>query len=281
MSDNKILFFTTMHKGGYEKYGHNYIKTITERVLNKNPNINLKVFYQGFEPPKDTHNNIEWLDFDLNLPHHKIWKEEYLKKSTHPEYKVFKRKKVIDKITKKVRIAEWGDPVKDYGIRFSHKAFVIQHVIDQNYDFDYLIWTDADVVFRDHHYENFPKNILGDKFAALQVELDHIRKDSGLRHIESGCVIFDRNHKDLRIFNERYKEIYKMENLNQVPYPFDGYCMFKALKDTNLTFFDWHAHLPKHMKRITDQRDKTFLHPEIKCRFIHNIGNSKNNQLLE
>ena len=80
-------------------------------------------------------------------------------------------------------------------IRFSHKAFVINYALNYNGD-QYVIWLDGDCIFNNTEYDNFPENILNKKFLACQVE-----NAKDLNHIESGILIFDRKHKDTKIFN--------------------------------------------------------------------------------
>src|SRR5210317_1888421 len=81
--NKKILFYTTFGEKGYHLYGKRWIETLTENVLNHNENIHAKIYYNGFEKPDDTHKNIEWVDFDQNIPHHKDWIENFKKTSNH------------------------------------------------------------------------------------------------------------------------------------------------------------------------------------------------------
>lgn len=233
---NNIIFFTTFNESGYELYGKSWIKTFI-KVANYYNKFHAKIYYEGFKP-KEHHQNIEWIDYGEAIPHHKQWKKDYISKTQHADY------------------------VKTMTIRFSHKAFVIQHALD-NYKSDYLIWLDGDCIFKNENYTDFP-NMLDGKFMACQME--HARD---LNHIESGILIFNGKHEHLKIWNEKFKENYKVENIVPMGEPYDGFIVYKTLKMTELPFIDLNA---DYNRGIQSDPNETFLHPEICKRFHHNIG---------
>jgi len=240
---NNITFFTTFNRNGYELYGKTWIKTFI-KVANYYNKFKAKIYYEGFSP-EEQHPNIEWVNYKTAIPHHNKWKNEYNAKTSHSDY------------------------VKTMTVRFSHKAFVIQHALD-NIKSDYLIWLDGDCIFKPEDYSDFP-NMLNNKFLACQMEEAH-----DLNHIESGILIFDGNHPNTKIWNEKFKENYKVENVLPMGEPYDGFIVYKSLKMTQLPFVNLNENYGKG--GIQSDPTLTFLHPEINKRFHHNIGWTGKNQ---
>ena len=237
MSEN-ILFFTTFHKAGYELYGSTWVNSFIS-LANYYTKFKAIVYYQGFEPNVD-HPNITWIDYDQTFLEHEYWKLKYLASSKHSSY------------------------IKTNTVRFSHKAFVISHVL-LAHQYDYMIWLDGDVVFQKDSYKDFPLSLLQQNFLACQLEHNH-----PANHIESGVLIFDGTHKDTRLFAEQFQEFYNIEHINSMHEPYDGFVIFKTLNYLQLKFTD----LNKQYGRggIQSDPNETFLHPEIKSKFTHNIG---------
>jgi hypothetical protein len=240
---NDVLFFTTFNKNGYDLYGKEWIASFIA-VANYYNKFRAKIYYEGFAPSK-SHPSIEWIKYEEAVPAHPKWKADYLAKTTHPDY------------------------VKTMTVRFSHKAFVIQHSLDNNAN-DYVIWLDGDCVFKNSDYREFPKNILGDKFLACQVEHNH-----DLNHVESGILIFNSKHSDTAKFNQEFKKWYSVEHVLKMGQPYDGFIVFKSLLTSGLKYVDLNA---AFSSGIQSDPEMTFLHPEIKSKFIHNIGWTGKNQ---
>jgi hypothetical protein len=233
-----ILFFTTFNENGYNLYGKTWIETFIQ-LANYYPSIKAKIYYEGKQPPI-YHSNITYVNFAKEIPQHKVWKDQLHKKSKHHDY------------------------VKTMIERFSYKAFVIQDVLNKHDD-DYLIWLDGDCVFKAADYSNFPKNLLEDKFLACQVEENH-----DLNHVESGILIFNGKHPDTKKFNEKFIKNYTFEELLPMGEPYDGFVVFKSLAMSKLNYINLNARYG--LGGIQSDPNCTFQHPEIKSKFIHNIG---------
>jgi mannosyltransferase OCH1-like enzyme len=233
-----ILFFTTFNENGYNLYGKQWIETFIA-VSNYYNKFRAKIYYEGFTP-SITHPSIEWINFKDAITSHNTWKEEYLSKSSHSDY------------------------VKTMTVRFSHKAFVIQHVLETHTNKN-LIWLDGDCVFKNTDYSKFTSDILQDKFLACQVEHNH-----DLNHVESGILIFNGTHADKMKFVNEFKLWYKVDNILGMGQPYDGFLIFKTLLTTGLTYVDLNEHFGKG--GIQSDPNMTFCHPAIKSKFIHNIG---------
>jgi hypothetical protein len=241
---SNILFFTTFNKNGYELYGKEWIKSFST-LANYYNKFYAKIFYEGFVP-RESHPNITWVRYEDAVPHHPEWKKQYLDQTQHSDY------------------------VRTMTVRFSHKAFVIQHVLSTE-SHDYMIWVDGDCVFKNTHYGDFPKSLLGDRFLACQVE--HAQD---LNHVESGILIFKGNHPDVAKFNEQFKQCYKVENTLNMGEPYDGFLIFKSLLNSRLTYVDLNNGYGRG--GIQSDPSMTFCHPEIRSKFIHNIGWTGKNQ---
>jgi mannosyltransferase OCH1-like enzyme len=240
-----ILFFTTFNENGYDLYGESWIKSWI-KLANVFPSIKAKIYYEGKKPIKYTHPNLTILNFSKEIPEHKIWKEQFLKATTHAE------------------------DVKRMTIRFSFKSFVIQHALLNNSN-QFIIWLDGDCIFKLSDYEGFPENVLNQKFLACQVE-----ENWDLNHVESGILIFDGNHNDKNTFVDRFRKNYSIEELVPMGQPYDGFVIYRSLLMSKLDYVNLNAEYGKG--GIQSDPNLTFLHPEIKNKFIHNIGWTGKNQ---
>jgi len=242
---NNILFFTTFNENGYELYGKVWIKTFSA-LANYYNKFHAKIFYEGFNPPIESHPNIHWINYEDVITHHPKWKKDYHSKTQHSDY------------------------VRTMTVRFSHKAFVIQHVLDTE-SHDYLIWVDGDCVFKNADYTDFPNKILDNKFLACQVEHNH-----DLNHVESGILIFNGKHPDTKRFNQEFKKQYQVENVLSMSQPYDGFLVFKSLLTSGVEYVDLNHKYGKG--GIQSDPNRTFCHPEIKSKYTHNIGWTGKNQ---
>lgn len=250
MIPDNLIFVTSFNANGYHLYGSSWLETFIVHCYRKgnNPNIKARIYLQGMDPPEEYANLscIEWIKYDDAITNHSDWINEYKEKSNHIEY------------------------IKKMTIRFSHKAFVIQHALEnKSKDDDYIIWLDGDCIFRSDDWEGFPLNILQDRFLACQRE-NSIKS----KHIESGILIFNAKHSLIKTFLEKFKHAYTVDEIIKVGEPYDGYILGNVLNhsDTDNVNKLVYKNLCDRFRLITDNPDETFSHPEIKYRFRHNIG---------
>ena len=241
-----ITFFTTFHKPGFDLYGKHWIATFLRNIEKFNPNIFARIYIEGVDIP-GKHNKVEFLDFDTTIPDHAAW-EEYVR--TTPE--LFFR--------------QCPDVMRET-VRFSHKAFVVQHAL-KTITTDYAVWVDADCIFHKESYDGFPQSIIGDKFLACQLE-EQPGDECG-NHIESGLLIFDMHHPNTAKFVQGFADNYKVENLKKYVRPFDGYIINRTLEELNLPYTNLNEQYG--VPGVQGDTANTFLHPEISKRFKHNIG---------
>jgi hypothetical protein len=235
---NTVKFITTFSNNGYHVYGQKWIESFIEQTKNYD-NITADVYVEYKETqdywPKNS--KIKYLFFDTDIPEHTIWKNNFESFSNHDP---------------------WN---KKLGLKFSFKSFVMMHAL-KNSNTKYLIWLDADCLFVGNNFDDFPKKIINDKFIACQFE-------NHSEHIESGIIIFDCKHKDKNIFLDTIKKYYT-EEFNNFGQPFDGYIIHRAVKNTEVSYENLNEKYG--INGIQSDPNLTFLHPEIKKRFIHNIG---------
>lgn len=257
----KILFFTTFNDRGYDLYGKAWIKTFIAQA-EKNNNICARIYYENFVPDIQ-HDSIEYVKFADAIPHHSSWIMEYFLKTQHKSY------------------------TQNMTVRFSHKAFVIQHAL-KNTNTGYVIWLDGDCVFKDADYSNFPETLIKDKFLACQIEY---RTDTVVKHVESGILVFNPAHSDKQAFLKMFEEFYQVDHIIQMPNdnvdhncshvpwadygPYDGFILHKTLMSTGTDFIDLNE--LSASGEFTGDPEATFLHPELKSRFVHNIGHDGKN----
>lgn len=239
-----VHFVTTFNENGYDLYGRTWVKTFA-MVANYYNAYRATVYYQGFEPDF-SHPAINWIAYDDAIPQHDEWKLDYKRRTTHDMY------------------------VSAMCVRFSHKAFVMQHALD-NINNRYVVWLDGDCVFKNADYTHWPSNIMNGNAIACQVEHAH-----DLNHVESGIIVFDTKHPDTKAWNEQFKWWYQVDNLLPMGQPYDGFVVSKALITSGIRYTDLNEHYGKG--GIQSDPNMTFQHPEIKSKFIHNIGWTGKNQ---
>ena len=252
-----ITFFTTFNEEGYILYGRAWVRTFIN-AIGANRNIKARIYCEGFKP--DIHHDfVEYVDFAEAIPEHRKWKVEYLKYTKHMKY------------------------TKDMTVRFSHKAFVIQHAI-KNPSTQFMVWLDGDCIFKPSEYSSFASSLTGGKLLACQVESI---EDTPISHVESGVLIFDTDHPDLDTLVDAYKFFYTPKELIKMPNdncdtkgtgnwqdygPYDGFILHKSLVATGIDFQNLNS--TELVESPVATPDETFHHPELNSRFVHNIGHA-------
>jgi mannosyltransferase OCH1-like enzyme len=237
-SNKPITFITTFNENGYELYGKTWIDSFIKNVANKRNNIKAIVYAHNLPNLIIDHPQVQILDYDTIIPEHKEWKEQFLKNSNHTHH------------------------IQNYTIRFSHKGFVMQHALDTIKE-GYLIWLDGDVVMHNCDYTHFPDDILSDgNVMACQIE------DGA--HVESGVILFDIENPNIEIFKQKFKDNYTVEAMNEYGEPYDGHVIRRSVIHSEIKYYDLNAEYG--VGGIQSDPNCTFLHPEIKKRYTHNIG---------
>lgn len=236
----KIKFITTFSKSGYYVYGQSWIESFLEFTKN-NSNITAKIYIDGdMNLTKLNYGEkVEIVDFHEKIPTHQTWTSLFRKHSNHFEYQ------------------------KELAVKFSFKAFVILNELKITDD-EYVVWLDADSIFRSYDFDTFIEETINDKFMACQ-------KEKSSEHIESGIVIFNSAHPDKEKFLNFFESQYmKIENFNSYGHLYDGYVIYRSLIKTEISYVD--LNLNYGIEGIQSDPNFTFLNPVIRKRFYHNIG---------
>ena len=236
----QIKFVTTFSKNGYHVYGESWIESFLEFTKNYQ-HITAMVYVDGMDlsTVEYDRNRVNTVDFDTAIPDHKPWVEWFRKKSTHDQ---------------------WN---KGLGVKFSFKSFVIIDQLKNNNDC-YVVWLDADCIFKSYEFDTFATDALQNNFMACQ-------KESGSEHVESGIVIFDAGHPDKQRFLDRFESFYmKPEEFNSFGQFFDGYAIHRAMVNAGVSCNDLNQ--GHGLGGIQSDPDCTFMNPLLKQRFYHNIG---------
>ena len=177
------------------------------------------------------------IDFHTTIPHHREF-YDYIKNLQAQET----NKKQIRRL--------------DKGLRWSYKSYVIIHALE-NIDTDYLIWIDGDVQVLKTPPEDLCQQLCGDRLMFGFEE-----RVAGMKHIESGFVIFNKNHKNINLILDGYKEGYYNKGVLELPKPWDSF---------------WLAHLTerKGIKEHCVLKKSPF--SNIREWFHHDVGKEKFN----
>lgn len=235
----KIKFITTFSKNGYYVYGQKWINSFLEKTSVFN-NITANIYIDNFDENfLESSKKINFLKYEKEIPLREKWEKIYRKESIHSNYN------------------------KDLSVRFSYKSFVILHELLIT-DTDYLIWLDADCEFLSDDFFCWPENLINENFLACQ-------KEDAQEHIETGIIIFNIKHKDKNLFVEKLKFLYMEPNqFNSFGQFFDGYAIGRTVNTLKINFLNLNEKYG--IGGIQSDPNCTFLHPDIKKRFIHNIG---------
>lgn len=231
----KTKYVTTFSKNGYEVYGKIWIDTFLAHAASNDVTADIYVDF-NIDIKSD---KINFIDYNSSIPNQNLWLLQFESSYTGAFYN------------------------KKMGMRFSYKSFVMIHALENNHDC-YVIWLDGDCVFNpDQDHSVFASSILNDKCIAVQRE-----HNGGDDHCESGIIAFDPDHPDCLIFLNQFKDNYKIENVIHMGSPFDGFIVYRSLK--GIDYVDLNAGWGRG--GIQSDPNETFLNPEIRKRFIHNIG---------
>ena len=232
-----IKFITTFSKSGYEVYGKTWIQSFLDKTKNyKNITADL---YVDEIPNLHNSDKITFHNYQLSIPKRKIWQNLFLNNSIHDQ---------------------WN---KDLAVKFSFKSFVMIHALKNTKD-GYVVWLDADCVFLNNDFDNWPEILLKDTFVACQ-------REDGSEHVESGIIIFDSEHKDKQKYIDKFESLYMLPSeFNNFGQFFDGFAVGRTLNIINIPYINLNKNFG--IGGVQSDPGCTFLNPEIKNRFRHNIG---------
>jgi hypothetical protein len=140
-------------------------------------------------------------------------------------------------------------------LRWSYKSFVIIHALE-NINADYIVWIDADV----ETVNTIPNNLIESLCGKYLMMCYPQNLDDGV-HVESGFVIFNKQHPNIQAVINHYRRGYHLEQILTIKKPWDGYWLANLIT-TNQTVKEktYHACAP---------------FSNIRQYFRHNVGKRK------
>lgn len=242
-----VKFITTFSENGYHVYGKKWIESFVNQTKNY-PNITAKIYVNDLDPDTIKQDKVDVLEYYSAIPQYNEWLQLFTQQSKHDQ---------------------WN---KNLAIKFAYKSFVMLTELKQTHE-GYVIWLDADCVFTSSDFDNWPQSLLVNDFMACQ-------REHGSEHVESGIIIFDAGHADKHSYIDRFESLYMLpEEFNNFGQFFDGFVVGRTLSHTGVSYVDLNKGYG--IGGIQSDPNCTFLNPEIRKRFIHNIGITGKRQYLD
>lgn len=196
---SKVVVVTTFAKDHITLYGNSFIENFKRYC-----NYELELFAEDFTSD-DLSTPINVKDFYTHIPEQKEFKE-YIELQ-------------IPSLTKKPanRLSK--------ALRWSYKSFVIWYAL-KNIDAKYIVWLDSDVECISPIPYNLIENINSDKLMTV-----YPQTIDGELHIESGMIIFNKQHKYINTVVEHYYAGYHKKQVLDIQKPWDGFWLGKLIND--------------------------------------------------
>lgn len=105
--------------------------------------------------------------------------------------------------------------------KFSHKVYAQLDAFESGER--YIVWLDADIVFKKELTRNFLKKLVKGYFCAYLGRIGC--------YTETGFLIFDTHHPDFQTFKDRYRKVYDDRTLFLMDYWIDCLAFDEARKD--------------------------------------------------
>ena len=112
-------------------------------------------------------------------------------------------------------------------LRWSYKGFVIWHAL-QNIEAKYIIWIDADVETLSAVPSNLANTLCQDSLLMC-----YPQPLKGELHVESGFVIFNKQHPQIDLVTDHYKKGYLDQQVLNLSKPWDGFWLGKFIQSSN------------------------------------------------
>jgi hypothetical protein len=195
-----VVVVTTFAKDHIDLYGNKFVDCFKRYC-----NYKLEIFAEDFTA-EDLSSPIEVNDFYSFIPEQKDFRN-------HIESELLRlRKKPANRLLK--------------ALRWSYKSFVIWHAL-QNIDAKYIVWMDSDVECISPVPYNLIEKINGDRLMTVYPQII-----DGELHIESGLVIFNKQHKYINHVIKHYYAGYHEKQVLDIQKPWDGFWLGKLINES-------------------------------------------------
>ena len=180
LNDKQILYVTTFNKKLYEEYAHKFLETFNlkdDLVIYSEDNL-------SFLKEKHNISNLEIVNMSTDVPELNKFIETNKERDVNDSKRGFR----------------WAT------IRFCYKVFAVTHAglkFNKNKKYDYLIWIDADCIFK----KELEKNTILTKYICKNNMMSYFGRNT-IYHSDCGFLIFNLNHQYISKYFESMKNIY-------------------------------------------------------------------------
>lgn len=220
-----VSVITTLHKDGYDLYGHENINAWAN-FFPRDWNI----FYYSEKHKPKLDKRITVYDFDERCSEWENYYQEVKKRFNADINKDSKRKNWYKK-----------------ALRWSFKMFALLDAL-KNINSRYIIWLDADVKSKNSPPTNWIESCLKNKCIAAQFE-----KIKAGGHIESGVLIIDKQHPDVKKIIDWIELGYAKYKILDEEKAWDGIWLAKILQTNTVSWNNlWMLELERSARPFTD-----------------------------
>ena len=208
---SSVSVVTTFAKDHIDVYGKRFVNSFKKNC--KHP---LYLYAEDFSSEEINHQVV---DFYSSIPEH------------------VKFKNYIEEQISSLNLKEQNRLRK--ALRWSYKSFVIIHALE-TIKSDYVVWIDADVETINPVPDDLIEKLCGNYLMMCYPQ----KLDDGV-HIESGFVIFNKNHPDIQTVINHYRRGYYLQQVLTIKKPWDGYWLANLIsQDIKIKEKINHVHTP-------------------------------------
>lgn len=193
----KVVFVTTFAKDHIELYGKTFLNS-----FKKNCDHSLVIFAEDFDQTNLETDSL--IDFYSNIPEQLNFKNKINELIPH----------LLTKPQNRLKKA----------LRWSYKSFVIWYAL-KNIDADYIVWIDADV----ETIDKVPSKLIKD-LCKQKLIMCYPQRIDGELHIESGFIIFNKQHALIDQVIDHYEIGYHHQEVLDLNKPWDGFWLGKLIE---------------------------------------------------
>ena len=215
---------TTFKPGDWDRYA----KRMVESVLDRWPNADITVYYQGQRPgPLD----VTYIDIDQANPNLHMFREKY----KNDPVAMGKLDEIPGGVRRSPKLATEGglDAKKESylwnAVKFSYKVSCVTHAVKTYTNYDYVIWLDDDT----YTFRNIPINFIESLCPndTLVTYLDRENNRGSNKYPECGLVCYNIKHSMVQNFINDWEKLYTSADVFQLLEWHDSYVFWHLTKE--------------------------------------------------
>jgi|TARA_A100001015_G_scaffold30643_1_gene34116 hypothetical protein len=221
----KIKVITSYKPGTWQTFAKRGIHSMAEQFPN-----NVDIFLYCEEPqPKDVHHRIKCVDLIKAEPNLFEFKKKYKNDpvangKTTPIPNGVRRSDKLEGLDKDNESFLWD------AVRFANKVFCIVNAVRNSYEYDYVVWIDADTyTFRPIPEDFFP-GLLPKETMLTYLGREHPTLGDGGVYPECGFVGYNLAHPEIQNFIDDWEKLYKTGEVFKILEWHDSYVFWHLSK---------------------------------------------------